>query len=616
MQHMQGALERPFFVRALIPLGALLLIAVLLLAYSDVRLNGYAWDDWEIVNRAAGMPGQGVVDIVLSPLLPGAPYFRPLAMATFVAEMRVTEPRPAVSHWISVSIHATNVVVLYSILIVLARRLGSRINVLSVGWCIAATALYALHPALIESVAWASARFDLLATLLSLLYIWVGLVVAGLVRIPLMFFIFLAALMCKEVVVGVPLFFALMQFWLKGDGGGTFNAFVRQMREGILICLVGVGLYFYAKGYLIDRAVFTDQFVSSHWSGWKRLSLVGETIVQYLMLVFLPFSSIGPHHPIPWENLSGPRPFVMAVGVAAVFVSLLAFVVRGHGLLIAGFVLIMLPVLNVLPLSVAGSIAADRYLTLPLAALVILSMCYAGRRLTNMKYLPRPWWLLVPVGVSFVCIMNVMVTVPLWKNDLTLWAWAAEKHLDQPYVRKNHVSSLIAYGMPDKAEAVLAKPMTLPVDRPDIRLQEGLLKAQMHLKRGEWLQSLDALDGVETLTEVFWRKATAAGDDPADMWLPSDSPVANSDEIRVFLTRTEALLALRRFEEAKVEAQKALFINRRSHTARALKSFALYGLRDVENAEREYKLALESMLPQQREVAELAKQNLLKRLDN
>lgn len=616
MSYLQGALGRPFFMRALITLGAFSLMGVLLLAYGAVRLNGYAWDDWEIVNRALGMPGQSAVDIVLGPVLPGAPYFRPLVMATFVAEMRLAGPHPEVSHWISLSIHAASVVLLYAILIVLAKRVALRLNAIVVCWCVATAALYGLHPALIESVAWASARFDLLATLLSLLYVWVGLTVVSVARIPLMFLIFLSALMCKEVVVGIPIFFALMQMWLKGDVVYSLGGILRAVREGLLICLVGVGFYFYLKGYLIDRAVFTDPFVAAYWSGWRRLSLVGETLIQYATLILVPFSSIGPHHPIPWEHANGVRPLVTATSVVTAFIAVAACAVRGRGLLLAGFALIMLPVLNVLPLSVAGGIAADRYLTLPLAMLAILLMCVAGRRAAALQEMPRPWWLLVPVGVGFVFLMNVMVTVPLWKNDLTLWAWAAEKHLEQPYVRKNHVSSLIAYGMLDKAEAVLAKPIVAPVKGQDIRLQEGLLQGQLHLKKGEWLQAVEVLNGVETRTETFWRQVVARGKNPADMWLPSDSPVANSDEIRVFLTKAEALLALRRFDEAKVEAEKALFINRRNHTARALKSFALYGLKDVENAEREYKLALEGTLPQQREVVELVKQNLLKRLDN
>jgi len=98
------------------------------------------------------------------------------------------------------------------------------------------------------------------------------------------------------------------------------------------------------------------------------------------------------------------------------------------------------------------------------------------------------------------------------------------------------------------------------------------------------------------------------------MWLPSDSPVANSDEIRIFMLRAEAFLAMGRYSDAKREAEKAIFVNRRSAMARTLLAFAYYGLGEREAGDREYQSSIAGMMVEQRNVADRARNDLFKRL--
>ncbi|WP_159098814.1 tetratricopeptide repeat protein [Aquabacterium olei] len=611
----ERARERPFLLSGYVGLWVGLLAVALLLAYSDVVANGYVWDDWEIVARALGGHGRSGLETILGPVLPGAPYFRPLVIGTFVAEMQWGGSNSARTHTISIAIHLANTLLIFSVMLVLARRIRGSLNVKTVTWLGCGTLLYALHPALIEAVAWASARFDLLATNIALVYVLAGLLLRGAARLPILFVLFLAAMFSKEAVIGLPIFFALLSDALERNARPAGFAVIRLrgLVEGVVICLLGAGIYFYAKSYFIDQAIFTDTFVANEWGGWRRFALIGETLLTYASLVFAPFTSIGPYHPIPWDYANGYRPLFVSTGVACFAGLMVVQGLRGRWWLLIAIMCVIAPVINVLPLSVAGSIAQDRYLTLPLAMIAISSVVLVLKTPSLLR-LETPASIAVTLLAFAVFWMNVKVTVPLWKSDLTLWAWAAEKHGSLPYVRKNHVSSLIAYGMIDQAEAVLAQDVTVGVAVREVKMQEAMLRAQLHLKKGEWAKVIETLEPVETHTEKFWEVVRKTGGDPAQMWLPSDSPVANSDEIRIFLLRSEALLAIGRYKDALGEAEKAVFVNRRNAMARVMRAFAYYGQGKREVAEKEYQVAIAGMMPEQRQVADRARSDLLARL--
>lgn len=607
---------RPFFfMLARISLVAISLPILILLAYHSVLQNGFVWDDWEILNRAMENDGRGAAQTILGPVLPGAPYFRPMVMASFYAELAWGGINPSRTHFISFLLHALNTLILLAIALVIVKRLQCRPGSTSIFWASVGVCLYALHPALIESVAWASARFDLFATFFCLLYILTGLSLGGVGRFPLLLGLYCAALLSKEVAAGVPVLLACMKIHIESDTVGSGWRRYAPLLECGAILLIGLVGYFYMKSLFIDRAVFTDPYVALNWSGWNRIVLVGETIIQYAKIAFLPFFNIGPHHPLPWRYQEGFRPFVVLFGMLLLGGVSVWRIVLGKAWMLLGVLAIVAPISNILPVSVAGNLAQDRYLTFPLAAFLIWLIVGVSEKGFSLGERSETFLRIAAIGVVAIFILNVRVTVPLWKSDLTLWAWAAEKHIDEPYVRKNYAASLISYGFLDRAEVVLSRRSPGMAPTPQIELQEKLLRAQLEMKRAQWRLVIESLYGLQTHTEQFWKKIHAEGGDPTTMWLPSDSPVANSDEIQVFLLRSEAYCALGDYDRALIEAEKALFVNRGSSAARVLKALASYGLGNAASGNDQFAIAVRSMLPSQREGAERARRDLLDRLE-
>jgi tetratricopeptide (TPR) repeat protein len=147
---------------------ALLLLALVALAYGSGLANGFACDDLRVIvkGRVIGdlrnLPALFVHDAMWNSVgdafarTSSVDTYRPLPLATFAVERALFGLWAPGYHATSVSLHAANVFLLF----VLAQRLG-----LGRGGAAAAAALFAVHPSLHEAVHWINGRSDPLAVL-------------------------------------------------------------------------------------------------------------------------------------------------------------------------------------------------------------------------------------------------------------------------------------------------------------------------------------------------------------------------------------------------------------------------------------------------------------------
>lgn len=177
-----------------IPFALALLVAVPTLRF------GYVHDDFSLIagNRDLASPG-GWSALAASPLErwmgPGYPFYRPLAMLSYRATPAAPDPAP--HHAVNALAHATTTAAVFA----LATSLGEPPRT-----ALLAAALFAVHPAHAEAVAWLSARADLLAALFALLA-WVATLRAssGYARALLAATLYVAALAAKESAAALPL---------------------------------------------------------------------------------------------------------------------------------------------------------------------------------------------------------------------------------------------------------------------------------------------------------------------------------------------------------------------------------------------------------------------------
>lgn len=102
--------------------------------------------------------------------------------------------------------------------------------------------LYGVHPALIEAVAWAAGRFDLMVTFFYLLCLWVYLSFDGAKRILLIMPLYFCACFSKEMAVTLPAVLLLIE-GIRGLQQKNISEVKGYLeRSGVLASIVSLGL--------------------------------------------------------------------------------------------------------------------------------------------------------------------------------------------------------------------------------------------------------------------------------------------------------------------------------------------------------------------------------------
>ena len=136
-------------IRRTIP-GAAAIAALVLVAYLPALQAGYIWDDdWYLTANPHVQSPDGLSRI----WVPGyTPQYYPLVFTSFWIEHALWDMEPAGYHLVNILLHAVNALLVWRVM----RRLG-----LPGAWLIGA--VFAIHPAHVESVAWITERKNVLS---------------------------------------------------------------------------------------------------------------------------------------------------------------------------------------------------------------------------------------------------------------------------------------------------------------------------------------------------------------------------------------------------------------------------------------------------------------------
>ena len=121
--------SRPLFLWW--PYGLLLLVVAGL--YGQSLSFGYVWDDRVLfLDNTLLREGSWSWSAVARPILPDTPYFRPLVLSTWMAEMQFFQLTPLYSHAVNVVLHGISTCLVFAIACrVFERYEGARAAALS-----------------------------------------------------------------------------------------------------------------------------------------------------------------------------------------------------------------------------------------------------------------------------------------------------------------------------------------------------------------------------------------------------------------------------------------------------------------------------------------------------
>lgn len=473
-----------------LPLLAALLVGFL---YLPTLKAGFVWDDPLFLQEAPLYrdPSRWW-EALRQPFILSPNYFRPLTLATYLLQLRWWSDQPLAFHLANLILHGVNVLLVIKVAGYVLERVSPKERRECLNWVPTTVGLlYGLHPALAESVAFISSRFDLMVTICLLLALWAdrkwesrrwsrALGVST---------FFLLATLAKEMAVAFLLALPAWHLALAGEPQG--QPAKRKVRKvGIWASLVAawqvyVGLLLASGGYLLLRYALLGYLYLPQAGNpipvgepLQHLLLIARSLTEYLLLVLLPFFTLRPIHyadlplqladPFAWLSL-------LAVGVLGVGLVVLVRRFPRAGWLAAAGGLALLPVSNLVPLELGGgAFVAERFLTFPLVFFSLAVVPFLG-------WMPRRV-VLPALAVWWVLSGRILFsTLPHWRTEFALWSWAAERAPLSPTAHTNLAKAYVEGGEPGKGLIHAERAVALDPNEDTAWNHKGL--ALFHLGR-------------------------------------------------------------------------------------------------------------------------------------
>ncbi|WP_311222236.1 MULTISPECIES: hypothetical protein [unclassified Acidovorax] len=431
----------------------ILLLTFVVCIYGQSIFFGYVWDDNTLfVENTLLREGIFSWQAVARPILPDSSYFRPLVLFTWLLEMRWFGLNPIYSHAINTLIHACSVCLIFHLTI---QVFNGAAYVKSRG--IIAAFLYAAHPCLVESVAWVSGRFDLMATMLTLSACVVVMASKDQVtkiisvRVLAVFILTMLAMASKETGILFPGLCLLLVM----ASNSTKPAFFKGIKNSINKTSPFLAAYLCAAVvYFITRKIALGFASYSEFGGPNLLEIFNDsikwarTLSFYTFLSVFPFGSITPRHDWSLEINSWRQNSFVVVTSILVFLGVIwqAFKGQSWAKLLLGFYLGLLPVMGFVPIMNGETIGSERFLSLPLApfSIAVATLLMEGWGKFSSRMRSSEKFLCGALAVICLSVMSfVTYTIAsMWESSLRLWSWQYSINPDNNIIRTNYLYSL------------------------------------------------------------------------------------------------------------------------------------------------------------------------------
>ncbi|HEY1373099.1 MAG TPA: tetratricopeptide repeat protein [Candidatus Binatia bacterium] len=426
---------------------ALLVAGITFIAFFPALRSGFSlWDDPENILNNPYYRGLGPAQLrwMFTTFLDS--MYLPLTWLTLGTDYVFWGMHPVGYHLTSLAFHAAAAAVFYFVAVRLLAAAGGAEGAAVRTAAFVAALFFAVHPLRVETVAWASARGDVVAGFFAMLALLAYVKAAReidrgrYVRLIAYASLFYAlALLGKGAALALPLGLIVLDWYPLGRLGSR-SAWIEKLPFFALSFAAGVlALYGkYAGGLLFGLSDFTMV---------QRLALTGYGLIFYLSKTAAPFG-LAPLYPLPPAiEFSDPRFFWSVLAAVALTTALVIYRGRWPWALAAWLWhgALLLPTAGLL--QNGPQLAADRYdyLAAPAAALLVgAAALYIYRRSAV-------------AAVSAAAVIVVLFAAltwrqsELWNDPVGLWQRAVSfeprSHLAQHYF----ASALLAAGKTDDA---------------------------------------------------------------------------------------------------------------------------------------------------------------------
>lgn len=364
------------------------------------------------------------------------------------------------------------------------------------------TAIFALHPLHVESVAWVSERKDVLSTLLLFITIFVYILYVRkpkLWRLALATFFFALGLMAKPMLVTLPLILLLLDFWplgrlTKSDRNKLPPTSLKQLLiEKIPMFLLTAGICIITV--LTQKKGGALQELQMYPFGIRMANAIFSYVV-YLRKIIWP-NDLAAFYPHPENSL----PMWQVIGCIVLLVVITLITLRNthkRPYLVVGwlwYLITLLPVIGLIQVGIQSM--ADRYTYMPMVGILIMISWSVYPQIVNER---KNKLNIITIGLIAVTAIGALTLltyrqVSYWRDDITLFEHAT-KTISNNYVAHNNLGTALS----DRGDIEAA----IDHYREAVRIKPRYMQAQYNLvtKLYETGQTDEAADCLYTILKL------------------------------------------------------------------------------------------------------------------
>ncbi len=428
--------------RAKSGLAGLALLLATLFAFEGAREGQFLpYDDDVYVTRHPFVPeGFTSAGVRAAFLRSHGANWHPLTWLSHMLDVELFDLEPGGHHLTSVVLHASNALLVFLFL----RRSTGR---LFPSWI--ASALFALHPLRVESVAWVAERKDVLSGTffaLALLATWRYAERPGPARFALVLLAVVAGLLSKATLVTLPFLLLLLDRW-PHERPWTGRLFLEKLPFLAAALLVALVTF---QAQAADRSVSSLAALSLN----ARIANALESYAAYLGQTFWPrgLAALYPHPALLEPNappFDGGALLALLVVLALLTLALVAWkrspwVSVG----ILWFFGMLVPVSGAI-VQIGEQARADRYTYLPSIGLSV-ALVFGLERVVHDRR-TRAALAALAVGALGLLALRTRAEVRVWRDGVTLFEHATQV-VPRNYLAFSHLGvALVERGEPDAA---------------------------------------------------------------------------------------------------------------------------------------------------------------------
>ncbi len=388
-----------------------------------------------------------------------AANWHPLTWLSHMADVSAFGLNPAGHHATSLLLHVVATLLLF----------GALHSLTTDSWRSAfVAALFAVHPAHVESVAWVAERKDLLSAVFWFATMWAYGSWArrrGVGRYLIVLGLFAAGLMSKPMLVSLPVVLLLLDDWpLSRYGGG---AAPRVLEKVPLFLMAAASSVVTVVAQRAGGALGTFE----KFPLWTRVGNALVAYVRYICMLFWP-TNLAVFYPHPGTSLPAWKVIGAALLLAAVSAAAVVFR-RSAPYLFVGwfwFVITLLPVIGLVQVGLQA--LADRYTYLPFVGLFIAITWGVAEVPLAWRHRDLAFRMAAAAALAALALFAAR-QARIWQNSETLYLHALEVTKGNPIVRTNLGDYYNELGRPADALPHLLEALRLRPEANEVHTNLG-----------------------------------------------------------------------------------------------------------------------------------------------